>query len=129
MNNKESHPPKISSLNHVAIEVKDMNDALDFYLGALGLTELPTPASVKESGFRWIDLRNGQALHLVENKDASPPGTAHFAIAVEDVEGWRTYLTERGVEILAPKVNVYNAERFFFKDPFGNRIEFVKWQD
>lgn len=129
MNNKNSHPPKISSLNHIAVEVNDINDALDFYLGVMGLKELPTPDSVKESGFRWIDLNNGHALHLVDNKEASPPGTAHFAIAVEDVDAWREYLSGRGVEILSPKINVYNARRFFFKDPFGNRIELVKWQD
>ena len=123
------HPPQINVLNHIAIEVSDIHEALAFYLDVLGLKELKTPIDVKSSGIRWIDLRNGQALHLVENREASAADIAHFAITVDDVDAWRTYLKGRGVEIFSPKVRLYNAERFFFKDPAGNRIELVKWLD
>ena len=129
MSGQHLHPPQLEVLNHIAIEVNDIDDALAFYLDILGLTELPTPADVKESGIRWIDLSNKQALHLVENRDASSANIAHFAITVDDVEVWRTYLNDRGVEIFSPKLQLYNAKRFFLKDPSGNRIELVKWLD
>jgi catechol 2,3-dioxygenase-like lactoylglutathione lyase family enzyme len=129
MSEQQLHPPQINVLNHIAIEVNDIHKALSFYLDALGLTELATPEDVKESGIRWIDLRNGQALHLVENREASAANIAHFAITVDDVEAWRTYLKGKGVEIFSPKIQLYNAERFFLKDPAGNRIELVKWLD
>ena len=129
MSEQKLHPPQINVLNHIAIEVNDIPDALAFYLDVLGLTELSTPDDVKESGIRWIDLKNGQALHLVENRDATSANIAHFAITVDDVEVWRTYLNGRGVELFSPKIELYNAERFFLKDPSGNRLELVKWLD
>ena len=129
MSEQQLHPPQINILNHIAIEVNDIHKALAFYLEILGLNELETPIDVKESGIRWIDLRNGQALHLVENREATSANIAHFAITVDDVEVWRTYLGGRGVEIFSPKIKLYNAERFFLKDPSGNRIELVKWLD
>ncbi len=129
MSEQHLRPPPINVLNHVAIEVNDIQEALFFYLDVLGLTELTTPADVKESGIRWIDLTNGQALHLVENRVKTSTNIAHFAITVDDVEEWRTYLKDRGVEIFSPKIKLYNAERFFLKDPSGNRIELVKWLD
>jgi catechol-2,3-dioxygenase len=121
--------PQLKILNHIAIEVKNIQEALVFYIDVLGLSEMITPADIKESGIRWIDLGNGQALHLVENREATAASIAHFAITVEDVESWRTYLDNRGVETFSPKIKLYNAERFFLKDPTGNRIELVKWLD
>jgi catechol 2,3-dioxygenase-like lactoylglutathione lyase family enzyme len=129
MSEQHLHPPKINVLNHIAIEVNDIQKALAFYLNILGLTELTTPGDVKESGIRWINLGNGQALHLVENREATSANIAHFAITVDDIEVWRTYLTSKDVEIFSPKIKLYNAERFFLKDPSGNRLELVKWLD
>jgi len=129
MYDQQSHSPEISGLNHAAIEVNDLQAAIYFYREVMGLVQLPMPAAVKGIGIRWFDLKNGQALHLVENRKASSPNKAHFAIAVKDIEPWRTYLKRIGIEIIPPKVKLYNAERFFLRDPSGNRVELVKWLD
>jgi catechol 2,3-dioxygenase-like lactoylglutathione lyase family enzyme len=129
MFNQYSQPPEISGLHHIAVDVSDLQAAIDFYRNILGLAELPTPDDVKDSGILWFDLKNGRALHLVENKELSHTGKAHFAITVEDIEVWRQFLAEKNVEIFSPLLNLYNAERFFLRDPSGNRVELVKWLD
>ena len=119
--------PLISSLNHLALEVVDLRQAMDFYTGILGLRELPCPPDAKEGGICWFELPEGRMLHLIENPEATAPKRAHLALVVPDVEAWRTHLSEQGLELVQPKINLYKAERIFVRDPSGNLIEFVRW--
>ena len=119
---------KITRLDHIAIEVKDLALSIQFYVDLLGIKELATPDAIRQKGIHWLKLDDRTALHLVENKTAAPPQTAHIALNVDNVSKWREYLVEHGIEIHQPKFDLYNAERFFLFDPSGNRIEFVKWQ-
>jgi hypothetical protein len=41
------------------------------------------------------------------------------------LEGWRRKLSESGVEILEG-VPIPHYNRFEFRDPFGNRVEFLE---
>jgi catechol 2,3-dioxygenase-like lactoylglutathione lyase family enzyme len=116
----------IAGINHITVEVKDLEEALEFYVDILGLDELDTPDNIKEARVRWIKFNDGSALHLIENVNCSPPVLAHMALRVEDLNTWEEYLKNKGVDIRAPKLNVYNAERFFINDPSGNRIEIIK---
>ena len=127
MNNKNTHPPEIHGFDHIAIEVIDIEEALNFYTIILGLEEIPTPQEVKEKGIRWLSLPGSQAIHLVASKESRAPGTAHLAITVEEIETWEAYLNDHNVETYPPKFDLYKAKRFFVKDPSGNRIEFLKW--
>jgi catechol 2,3-dioxygenase-like lactoylglutathione lyase family enzyme len=119
--------PKITGFDHVAIEVDNIEEALLFYTKILGLEEMQTPEEVKTKGIRWLSLPGNQSLHIVETKDSKAPGTAHLAIIVEEVESWEKYLKDHNIETHPPKFDLYKAKRIFFKDPSGNRIEFVKW--
>jgi catechol 2,3-dioxygenase-like lactoylglutathione lyase family enzyme len=127
MNTNRSKTPKISGLDHVAIEVNSIEDALQFYTNILGLEEQHTPEEVKTKGVRWLRLPGNQSLHIVKTQDVRAPGTAHLAIMVDDVESWEKYLADQNIETFPPKFDIYEAKRIFFKDPSGNRIEFVKW--
>jgi hypothetical protein len=44
---------------------------------------------------------------------------------VDDVETWRDNLEARGVKILYG-VPIPDYNRFEFRDPFGNRVEFLQ---
>jgi catechol 2,3-dioxygenase-like lactoylglutathione lyase family enzyme len=50
---------------------------------------------------------------------------AHIAYQVENLNGWREKLETRGVRILEG-VPIPNYNRFEFRDPFGNRVEFLE---
>jgi catechol 2,3-dioxygenase-like lactoylglutathione lyase family enzyme len=90
---------------------------------------METPAAISEAGIRWFDLGEGRMLHLLQIEDMVPLPRAHLAFTVDDVAGWRTYMESRGIEILKPAVQAYQIERFFFRDPSGNLLEFVEWPD
>lgn len=119
--------PKIIGFDHVALEIKDIEEALHFYTKILGLEEMQTPEEVKAKGVRWIHLPGNQSLHIVETEGDKIPETGHLAIMVEEVDAWEKYLKEHDINTHPPKFDLYKAKRIFFKDPSGNRIEFVKW--
>ncbi len=125
---KQQKRPDLGAFNHVAIEVKDLQSALQFYQDILGLSVLPMPEGVKEKSIAWLDLSDKLALHIVQKEDAAPGKTSHFAFNVDDVDQWRKYLLSKNIEIFQPQIDIYSAQRIFVKDPSGNRLEFVKWQ-
>jgi catechol-2,3-dioxygenase len=127
MINDKSNMPNIFRLDHVTLEVNDIENALDFYIKILGLEEIHTPDEVKLKGVRWLSLPDNQALHLIEIKDMQKPSSAHMALVVDDIEFWKKHLNENSIHIQPPKFDIYKAKRFFIKDPSGNRIEFLKW--
>jgi len=119
----ENKRPSLGGLHHVAIDVTNLQEVLDFYINILGLEELPTPDNIKEKGIRWLELGEKSSLHLVEVRNVKPSEMAHFALKVDDVNGWRKYLEEKDVKVHKPIHEIYNVERFFLKDPSGNRFE------
>ena len=50
---------------------------------------------------------------------------AHIAYRVTGIEDWKSKLHQRGIEIL-DGLPIPGAERFEFRDPFGNRVEFIE---
>ena len=125
MNEKKA--PKPGTLDHIAVDVKDLDEALAFYTGVLGLKEQGTPENVVAQGVIWLEWPDGTVFHIVQSEGMSPSILGHLAIFVEDADAWKEYISAKGVEIESPKVQVYNAKRFFLRDPSGNRFEFVQW--
>ena len=125
MNEKKA--PKPGILDHIAVDVKDLDEALAFYTGVLGLKEQGTPENVKDQGVIWLEWPDGTVFHIVKSEGMSPSILGHLAIYVEDADAWKEHISAKGVEIESPKVQVYNAKRFFLRDPSGNRFEFVQW--
>ena len=124
------NPPAIETLNHVAIEVRDLSAAEFFYGRIIGLKPLPTPPAAVEKGIRWYSLPEQRMLHLVLMPETKPSRFAHFALTVSDVSEWREYLKKHHVEEVPSTVAVYGAiDRLYVKDPSGNMLEFVKWAD
>jgi catechol-2,3-dioxygenase len=117
----------INYLDHVALEVQDLDSAMKFYTDIIGLELMDTPETVKTKGVRWLRLNETQALHLVENKNITPGHIAHIALNVNDVSVWKDHIEKNGIKIDPPKFAMYKAERFFINDPSGNRIEFLNW--
>lgn len=120
--------PEIDAFDHVAIEVRDLEAAIDFYSRVLGLAELSAPSAAVQRGIRWFALPEGKMLHLVHNPEASSARVGHLAFRVRDVEAWRQHFATEGIEDEPATVQLYGAiERIFVRDPSGNRLEFLKW--
>ena len=120
----------ILAIHHaqITIPIGAEDEARRFYCGILGLKEIPKPKELAGRGGFWLAVGDLQ-LH-VGTENGVHPGTskAHVAYEVADIENWRTMLTQRGVEIF-DGIPIPGMNRFEFRDPFGNRVEFLELSD
>ena len=117
----------ILKINHAQITIPkgEEKKAREFYCSFLGLRETPKPESLRQRGGFWIELGDFQ-IHVGTEDDFDRGKTkAHLAYEVEDLDRWRERLENRGVKIL-DGVAIPNFRRFEFRDPFGNRVEFLE---
>lgn len=99
--------------------VQDLDAALDFYTGVLGLRRRSDrPRSLGPGA--WLDIGDLQ-LHLIEG--TPPPALGqHFAIRVDNLDATRERILCRGAEVSEP-VAIGSARQAFLHDPSGNAIE------
>jgi lactoylglutathione lyase len=107
--------PRLVGINHVALQVDDIDEAVAFY------TDLFQPSDVNRSVPGAAFLRMGdQFLALFQRGPRSEE--PHFGLVVDDKEAARRALEEAGVEIL--------PGRFFdVRDPSGNRLQIVQYDE
>jgi lactoylglutathione lyase len=103
-------------LNHVALEVGDIDEALAFY-GRLFDFKLRGKCATSA----FIDLGD-QFIALQKGRKQAPDDGRHFGLVVDDKEGVREALADAGIQVL--------PGRFLdFRDPWGNRIEIVSYEN
>lgn len=100
-------------------------DARRFYCELLGMREVAKPASLVDRGGFWLELGEMQIHVGTENGVDRAASKAHVAYLVDDLEYARLLLSNNGVDILEG-VPIPNYRRFEFRDPFGNRVEFLE---
>jgi len=103
-------------VNHVALEVGDIDEALTFYgrLFDFKLRGKSKDAAFIDLGDQFIALQRGR-------RQAADDGR-HFGLVVDDKEALRAALTAAGITVL--------PGRFLdFLDPWGNRIEIVSYDN
>jgi len=118
---------EVLGIHHVALCVRDLDEALDFYRDRLGFAEMPERP---DFGFRGAWLRAGvQQIHLYEMPEADPDRRQHVALAVDDLDAVAGMLESRGVAV-DRRAHVPGAGRqAFIRDPTGNRIELNQPED
>lgn len=107
---------RLVGINHVALEVDDLDAALAFYGGVFDLG-----AVEREADMAFIDLGD-QFLALVAARRDAPDARRHFGLVVADRGAARAALVAAGVELLP-------GPRMDFRDPFGNRVQIVDYRD
>jgi lactoylglutathione lyase len=111
----EEKKARAVGINHIALEVGDIDEALEFYGKFLEFT-----LRGKGDTMAFIDLGD-QFIALSKVDDKPRDHDRHFGLVVDDKEAVRRVLDEMGVEIV--------SSRFLdFYDPWGNRIEIVGYQ-
>jgi predicted enzyme related to lactoylglutathione lyase len=105
--------PRLVGINHVALEVDDLQRALAFWRAVFG--EIDVDES--ESGMAFIDL--GDQFVALAEREASE-AEAHFGLVVDDKEAAREALSDAGAEIEPGRF--LNA-----RDPFGNLLQVVQY--
>jgi catechol 2,3-dioxygenase-like lactoylglutathione lyase family enzyme len=101
------------------------DEAREFYCGVLGLKEIPKPESLEGRGGFWLEVGDRQ-VHIGTEAGVDPSKSkAHVAYLVDDIARWRSMLITHGIEIL-DGIPIPGYDRFEFRDPFGNRVEFLQ---
>ena len=116
---------RFTHLDHCSVIVTDVEKTRAFYGGVLGLKEIHAP---KEFDFVavWYDL-GGSYLHLLLKPQPDTISPRHFCLYTPDAAGARAHLVQLGVPI-EETVKIAAADRFFVRDPDGNRIELLQWE-
>jgi len=107
---------RMVGINHIALAVGDLDEAVDFYSRIFDL-ELRG----RVSGMAFLDMGD-QFLALAEGVDPVPDGRRHFGLVVDDVPGVRRALKEAGVE-------EQPSRGLRFRDPWGNLVEVVQYSE
>jgi predicted enzyme related to lactoylglutathione lyase len=107
---------KAVGINHVALEVGDIDKALDFYGKFL---EFEIESQSESAAFIYF---GDQFINFMAGRTQGPDQGRHFGIAVDDKERVRRTLEQMGVEIL-------NGRFLDFIDPWGNRVEITTYQN
>jgi lactoylglutathione lyase len=108
--------PRVVGFNHVALEVGDIEEALAFY-GRLFRFELRG----KSDTMAFIDLGD-QFMALQKGRRQPADDGRHFGLVVDDKEAARKALDAAGVALVG-------GPFLDFRDPWGNRIEIVGYDN
>ena len=108
--------PRLVGINHIALEVGDIDEALAFY-GRLFEFSLRG----RSQGMAFIDMGD-QFIALATGRTQAKDGDRHFGLVVDDRAPLRRALEELGAEILP-------GRGLDFIDPWGNHIQVVEYGD
>ena len=136
-----------SGLNHVGFTVSNLQNSIEWYENTLGC-KLVMKAELDEKNVQ--DIFGEQGTHaevallsidggglvelfqftsskenLLEDTRLFKP--QHFAIATEDIQKKYEELQKLDVKILFSPKTISGIEFFYFEDPDGNKIEYIKF--
>lgn len=117
----------IKGVHHVQVTIpKGAEDAgRRFYCELLGLREIEKPEPLRERGGFWLEVGD-RNVHVGTEDDVDRNASkAHIAYEVEDISYWQQRLEQSGIKVL-DSIPLPGFKRFEFRDPFGNRIEFIQ---
>lgn len=115
---------RFTHIDHCTVLVTNVANARQFYGETLGLREIAPPREFDFVAI-WYDL-GGSYLHLLQKEKPDAISPRHFCLHVTDVRAAREELHRRGLTI-DETVKIAAADRFFVRDPDGNRIEILQW--
>jgi catechol-2,3-dioxygenase len=108
--------PHLVGINHVALEVGDIDEALAFY-GRIFEFSLRG----RMAGAAFIDIGD-QFIALMEGGSQAPDRRRHFGLVVDDKEATRRALEAAGVELVP-------GRGLDFRDPWGNSVQVVQYDE
>jgi catechol 2,3-dioxygenase-like lactoylglutathione lyase family enzyme len=124
MNSRERETAPTIDHVQIAIPAGGEEQARRFYGAFLGLKEIEKPANLQNRGGVWFRTGNVH-LHLGVDPAFRPAERAHVAFRVTGLAATRRRLEAAGY-IVAEDEPLPGFDRFYVKDPFGNRLELLE---
>jgi catechol 2,3-dioxygenase-like lactoylglutathione lyase family enzyme len=110
--------PRLVGINHVALEVGDLEQALEWY-GRIFELEVVREPEFPQMAFLQL---GDQFLNLTEGRSQAADTRRHFGLVVDDKQATREALEAAGAEIVP-------GRGLDFLDPWGNRVQVVAYGD
>jgi catechol 2,3-dioxygenase-like lactoylglutathione lyase family enzyme len=107
---------RLVGINHVAIEVGDIDEALAWY-GQFFELELRG----RGGGMAFVDMGD-QFIALARDREPHVDRERHFGLVVDDKAAVRAALEAAGVALT-------RAPNCSFRDPWGNHVQVVDYRD
>lgn len=108
---------RLVGINHIALEVDDIEQALAWYGGVFEFDLRGRHGN----RMAFIDMGD-QFIALSSGRTQPPDGPRHFGLVVDDKEEVRERLRERGVAVQA-------SGSLDFQDPWGNHFQVVDYRN
>lgn len=129
---------RVKDFDHLVLTVQDIERALDFYCGPLGLEPVrldewragaaPFP-SVRISPSTIIDLITRPAAESGGAGASGPPNVDHICLVVDPLD-WQEVIDSGAFTVLEGPVGRYgargDAQSIYVRDPDGNTVE-LRW--
>ena len=122
-------------LDHVAIEVSDMDVSIDFYTKKLGFEFISRNIDEKEKeeycylkseGF-YLELLHDNLKNTLQRKEAKRPYCPHICFSTENMENTIKTLQSKNITIIhGPLIIENEATWVYFADPDFNVLEFIQ---
>jgi lactoylglutathione lyase len=116
MEQQEDRKPKLVGINHVALEVGDVEEALAFYGRVFDFA-----LRGRGEGQAFLDMGD-QFLALMQTSSPHADRHRHFGLVVDDRSTVRERAAQAGAKLL-------DGPFLDFLDPWGNRVEVVDYAD
>ena len=124
---------RVRHIDHVTLVVRDVNASRRFYVGLLGMTEVPRPAFTFDGA--WFQA-GATLIHLIAEHDRSGPAgypvevlvkssrNHHFAFEVEDAYAAAAALKAKGILLIDDaRLRPDGAVQVFLADPDNHVVE------
>ena len=109
--------PRPVGINHVAVEVGSIDEAIAFFEQLFGEVELRG----RNPSMAFVDLGD-QFIALARGRSQPPDTDRHFGLVVDDKHALRAELEAAGVQVSHPP-------SLDFRDPWGNHVQVVDYRD
>jgi lactoylglutathione lyase len=106
---------RLVGINHVALEVGSIDEALDFLESVAG----PLTLRGRSPRMAFVDMGD-QFLALSAGRSQPPDAHRHFGLVVDDREAVMRAAREAGADVVG---------RNDFRDPWGNLFQVVDYRD
>jgi catechol 2,3-dioxygenase-like lactoylglutathione lyase family enzyme len=120
---KTSADSRWRGIDHVqlAIPVGGEQVARRFYVGVLGLSEVPKPPALASRGGAWFEAGTTR-IHVGAEQTFTPAQKAHPALLID---GLHAFAESAGLDARWND-EIPGTVRCHVDDPFGNRIELIE---
>jgi catechol 2,3-dioxygenase-like lactoylglutathione lyase family enzyme len=117
----------IVGLNHVAISVPNLDEALAYYTKTLGFPEAFRSTDEKgQPTLVYVQISRNTFVELQPANPQRPPGMNHFGVHVENMGAAIAMFKQRGANVTESRVSPTKAILANITDPNGVRIELAE---